>query len=488
MHRALADARRSLAEAEQENRRLHDELALMERSAGLRLVRAASRRLSRTSEWISHPLWSAGTLVRRATARPLPSAVRALSTHLLRRTQLLRLSPSSKHWTDAGDEHLAIRWIGPITIRHRTLDALLCRPNSAVEYDVMIPSGSRFAVDCGVLPDAWDDGPPSITFEVRLQGERGWTRAATVIINVSGRIRHRRWVPVRIALPDGPDGSAEPVVVTLKTSVAPGTSGRNAQALWGEPRFERRRPAADVRRSVATFVARSRTAGVRDALRLARGASEGDRNAELYARWVAANTPDAEVVVIRGLPIPIDQERQDGFDKGIAGTNVKVLDRQFGNWNRDDAFKVMQDYLTKYPKIDVVWCQDDDMAVGVLQAIEQAGRSDIKYVIGGAGSKDMIKKVIDGDKMFPVNVLYPPSMVATVVPRTSKRWTSAFHAMRFRSAVLTTEGGWAVSKSPSTEAPNILELIPEAWAPTTALSMPPYRPSQMRPNLSTRKL
>ncbi|MDF1633860.1 substrate-binding domain-containing protein [Mycoplana sp. MJR14] len=140
---------------------------------------------------------------------------------------------------------------------------------------------------------------------------------------------------------------------------------------------------------------------------------------EVAGKYIAANTPDAEVVVIRGLPIPIDQERQDGFDKGIAGTNVKVLDRQFGNWNRDDAFKVMQDYLTKYPKIDVVWCQDDDMAVGVLQAIEQAGRSDIKYVIGGAGSKDMIKKVIDGDKMFPVNVLYPPSMVATAMELTA---------------------------------------------------------------------
>lgn len=140
---------------------------------------------------------------------------------------------------------------------------------------------------------------------------------------------------------------------------------------------------------------------------------------EVAGKYIAENTPDAEVVVIRGMPIPIDQQRQDGFDKGIAGSNVKVLDRQFGNWNRDDAFKVMQDYLTKYPKIDVVWCQDDDMAVGVLQAIEQAGRTDIQYIIGGAGSKDMIKKVMDGDKMVPVNVLYPPSMVGTAMELTA---------------------------------------------------------------------
>ncbi|UHS64020.1 substrate-binding domain-containing protein [Agrobacterium vaccinii] len=140
---------------------------------------------------------------------------------------------------------------------------------------------------------------------------------------------------------------------------------------------------------------------------------------EVAGKYIADTTPDAQVVVIRGLPIPIDQQRQDGFDKGIAGSKVKILDRQFGNWNRDDAFKVMQDYLTKYPKIDVVWCQDDDMAVGVLQAIEQAKRTDIKYVVAGAGSKDMIKKVMDGDKMIPVDVLYPPAMVATAMELTA---------------------------------------------------------------------
>jgi ribose transport system substrate-binding protein len=140
---------------------------------------------------------------------------------------------------------------------------------------------------------------------------------------------------------------------------------------------------------------------------------------EVAGKYIKDTTPDAQVVVIRGLPIPIDQQRQDGFDKGIAGSNVKVLDRQFGNWNRDDAFKVMQDYLTKYPKIDVVWCQDDDMAVGVLQAIEQAKRTDIQYVVAGAGSKDMVKKVMDGDKLIPVDVLYPPAMVGTAMELTA---------------------------------------------------------------------
>ena len=141
------------------------------------------------------------------------------------------------------------------------------------------------------------------------------------------------------------------------------------------------------------------------------GAAAGD--------YIKKNSPDAQVVVIRGLPIPIDQQRQDGFDAAVKGSNIKVLEKQFGNWNRDDAFKVMQDYLTKYPKIDVVWCQDDDMTVGVLQAIAQAKRTDIQYVVGGAGMKDMVKKVMDGDKMVPVDVAYPPSMVGTALALTA---------------------------------------------------------------------
>lgn len=134
--------------------------------------------------------------------------------------------------------------------------------------------------------------------------------------------------------------------------------------------------------------------------------------------YLKENLGTGDVVVIRGLPIVIDEERQQGFDAAIAGSGINVLDKQFGNWSRDDAFKVMQDYLTKFPKIDAVWTQDDDMSVGALEAIQQSGRTDIKMVIGGAGMKEMIKRVMDGDTMVPVDVLYPPAMIATAMELT----------------------------------------------------------------------
>jgi len=126
-----------------------------------------------------------------------------------------------------------------------------------------------------------------------------------------------------------------------------------------------------------------------------------------------------DIVVIQGLPIPINEQRVNAFKEGIKDTSIKILDSQFGNWSRDDAFKVMQDFLVKYPHIDAVWCQDDDMAVSVLEAVKQAKRTDVKFVVGGAGMKEMVKKVMDGDPMMPVDVLYSPSMVAVAMDVTA---------------------------------------------------------------------
>ena len=142
----------------------------------------------------------------------------------------------------------------------------------------------------------------------------------------------------------------------------------------------------------------------------------GARAAEYFKQ---AMPNGGDIVVIRGLPIPIDKMRVDAFNDVIKGTKINVIDSQFGNWSRDDAFKVMQDFLTKHPKIDAVWCQDDDMAVGVFEAIAQAKRTDIKFVVAGAGSKEMIKRVMDGDPMMPVDVLYSPTMVAVAMEVTA---------------------------------------------------------------------
>lgn len=136
--------------------------------------------------------------------------------------------------------------------------------------------------------------------------------------------------------------------------------------------------------------------------------------------YMAEKLPDgAKIVVLRGIPTAIDNERVAGFEAALEGQNIEILGMEHGNWNRDDSFTVMQDYLAKYPQIDAVWASDDDMAVGVLGAIEASGRDDVQFVLGGAGMKEMVKRVMDNDKMIPADVTYPPSMIATAIEVTA---------------------------------------------------------------------
>lgn len=129
-----------------------------------------------------------------------------------------------------------------------------------------------------------------------------------------------------------------------------------------------------------------------------------------------------DIVVLRGIPTEIDNERMAGFESVIKNyPDIKILDAKHGNWNRDDAFKVMQDYLTRFKHIDAVWASDDDMAVGVLKAIEQAKRDDIKIVLGGAGAKGMIKTLIDGNNpLIQANVTYSPKMIYDAIKLTAE--------------------------------------------------------------------
>ncbi|WP_106160158.1 ABC transporter substrate-binding protein [Hasllibacter halocynthiae] len=142
--------------------------------------------------------------------------------------------------------------------------------------------------------------------------------------------------------------------------------------------------------------------------------------------FMTSQMPDGgDIVVLRGIPTTIDNERVEGFEEAIDGSGINVLAMEHGNWNRDDSFTVMQDFLSRYPNIDAVWASDDDMAIGVLAAIEAAGRDDVQFVLGGAGMKEMIARTRDGDPMIPANVTYPPAMIGTAIELTAVGLTSS---------------------------------------------------------------
>jgi len=127
-------------------------------------------------------------------------------------------------------------------------------------------------------------------------------------------------------------------------------------------------------------------------------------------------------VALRGIATTLDNERMDAFNAVLKGSpDIKLLDAKYANWNRDDAFKVTQDYLTRFKEIDAIWAADDDMAVGVLKAVEQAKRNDIKIIFGGAGAKGMVKTIMDGkDKRIAADVSYSPKFIYDAIKLTAE--------------------------------------------------------------------
>lgn len=119
-----------------------------------------------------------------------------------------------------------------------------------------------------------------------------------------------------------------------------------------------------------------------------------------------------KIVVFEGLPSTVNDDRVRGaLEVFKKNPGITILDQQSGGWNREKSLNVMQTFLVKHPQIDAVWASDDDMALGVEQALKEANRQGV-WIIGGGGMKDVIKKIMDKDPMYPATITYSPSMVA----------------------------------------------------------------------------
>ncbi len=133
------------------------------------------------------------------------------------------------------------------------------------------------------------------------------------------------------------------------------------------------------------------------------------------AEWMAKElNGKGKIVVLEGIPCVINTERVEAFNAVMKDyPGIEILDSQPAYWSTQKGLEVMENYLQKYKQIDAVWAGDDDVLKGVLQAYKESGRKDIKLFLGGAGAKEIVKMVMDGDPLVRANVTYPPSMIAT---------------------------------------------------------------------------
>ena len=134
------------------------------------------------------------------------------------------------------------------------------------------------------------------------------------------------------------------------------------------------------------------------------GTYQGEEIAELENKGDADGDGVVRYIMVQGDPENVDaQYRTEKSVEALkaAGVEVEELTKQRGDWDQTKGQEITANALSQYgDKIDVVFCNNDAMALGALQAIEAAGRTVNKdiYLVGVDALVEVVENVMN-DKM-----------------------------------------------------------------------------------------
>ena len=142
------------------------------------------------------------------------------------------------------------------------------------------------------------------------------------------------------------------------------------------------------------------------------------QNGELAAEWVSKQLGDkGEVAIVVGMAKAFAaRERTAGFKGWIKDNNsgLKVVAEQNADWDRQKAKKLASTWIQQNPDLKAIFCNNDDMALGVVEAVEEA-KADI-LVVGVDGIGEAYDSIREGKLDATVDSFgYYMSQVATEV-------------------------------------------------------------------------
>ena len=115
---------------------------------------------------------------------------------------------------------------------------------------------------------------------------------------------------------------------------------------------------------------------------------------------IEQNGADAgcKVVQISGVPFLDDYiQREAGFAEAMKGTNYDILEADYAYSSRSDAKTFMENHIqAEGDSIDIVMGYDDDLTMGAVAAIDEAGLTGKIKVYSITGQNDAIQAVADG--------------------------------------------------------------------------------------------
>lgn len=119
------------------------------------------------------------------------------------------------------------------------------------------------------------------------------------------------------------------------------------------------------------------------------------------ARWFIANRKDGgKLAVIEGMAgVYAAVQRTAGFKETIAaeGKGFEVVASVPGNWDRQLSYDAATNIMSQNPDVIGFYCNNDGMALGVVEAIKAAGKLDKIAVIGTDGISDAYASIKAGE-------------------------------------------------------------------------------------------
>jgi ribose transport system substrate-binding protein len=90
-----------------------------------------------------------------------------------------------------------------------------------------------------------------------------------------------------------------------------------------------------------------------------------------------------KVVILEGNPEADNaQQRKKGFMDSVTEGKLQLLDSKTAHWETEEANTLMTNFLTQYRDIQGVMAANDSMALGVVKALDAAGKSGKIKVVG----------------------------------------------------------------------------------------------------------
>lgn len=112
-------------------------------------------------------------------------------------------------------------------------------------------------------------------------------------------------------------------------------------------------------------------------------------NGQLAAEWISDKLGDeGQVAIVVGMAKAFAaRERTAGFKEWIADNNSKmeVVAEQNADWDRQKAKELANTWITQYPDLKAIFCNNDDMALGVVEAVEESGSDILVVGVDGIG-------------------------------------------------------------------------------------------------------